>query len=122
MNRIRVLLATLPPLVSGLLTHLIQGQTDMEVVDAVSEPVQLLLAVKDTRAQVVIVPLPGSGEIPGICSHLLAEFPDLLILALSLSGDSGFIYTAERVVEAPVNNILKAIRLAERSSTFPSRD
>ena len=120
MNRIRVLLATLPPLVSGLLTHLIQGQTDMEVVDAVSQPVQLLLAVKDTRAQVVIVPLPGSGEIPGICSHLLAEFPDLLILALSITGEAGFIYTAERVVEAPVNNILKSIRLAgKREDLYP---
>ena len=47
-KRIRVLLATLPPLVSGLFTHLIQGQVDMEVVDAVSEPVQLLVAVKET--------------------------------------------------------------------------
>jgi hypothetical protein len=46
--------------------------------------------------------------------------PDLLILALSLSGESGFIYTAERVVEAPVNNLLKTIRLAgKREHLFP---
>ena len=121
MKRIRVLLATLPPLVNGLLTHLIQDQPDMKVVDAVSEPVQLLVAVKDSRADVVVLPLPTSGEMPGICSHLLAEFPDLLILALSLSGDSGFIYTAERVVEAPVGNILKALRLAGSSEhPFPA--
>jgi DNA-binding NarL/FixJ family response regulator len=120
MKRIRVLLAALPPLVSSLLTYLIQDQSDMEVVDAIGEPVQLLMAVKDTRANVVVLPLPESGEMPGICSHLLAEFPDLLILALSINGESGFICTAGRVQEAPLNNILKTIRLAGRKALlFP---
>jgi hypothetical protein len=47
--------------------------------------------------------------------------PNLLILALSVSGDSGFTYTAEHLVKAPVDNILKAIRLAGRGEhSFPA--
>ena len=110
-------------MVSGLLAHLIRGQTDMEVAGEVSGPVDLLLTARRTGADVIVLPLPDSAEMPGVCSHLLAEHPDLLILALSVHGRSGFLYrrtvTVDPVAAPPVENILAAIRTAEGGTGRP---
>jgi hypothetical protein len=131
-NKIKVLVATMPSIAGGLLTHLIQSQSDMELVkpeqndmnsvepgqsdrvldEQMSKTVKLLVGAN--QADVVILPQPDSGEIPGICSHLLAEYPDLRVVVLSITGDT--VYTAERVLKAPVENILKAIRTAVRTN------
>src|ERR1700756_5385427 len=79
-NKIRILLANRPQLLYESLENLIQCQTDMEVVGEVFDPVELLLMVGRTQADVVVIALPSSDEEPGIFSHLLAEYPQLLIL------------------------------------------
>jgi DNA-binding NarL/FixJ family response regulator len=116
-KKIKVLLAQLPPIVSGLLAYLIKGQPDMEIAGDVSGAVELLLATKRTAANVVILPLPDSGDVPGVSTHLLAEHPDLLILMIAVQGKTGWAcrrrITLEPIEATPVENILMAIRTAE---------
>jgi DNA-binding NarL/FixJ family response regulator len=100
---VKVLLANGPEALPTGLAMLLQQQSDIEVVGTVLDPVNLLVAVGDTQADVVVMALPDSGEMPGICSHLLHEYPQLLILALSPAladmSDEG-ILTAMRRVKA----------------------
>jgi DNA-binding NarL/FixJ family response regulator len=91
-NKIKVVLAINPGLLRDFLRELIQCQTDMEVVGEVVDPVNLLLAVGETDADVVVVTLAASGEAPGICSHLLTEYPQLFILALSPERERAFLW------------------------------
>ena len=67
----KVLLANEPEAVRTGLATFLQQQSDIEVVGTVLDPIELLVAVEDTQADVVIVTLPDTGEMPGICSHLL---------------------------------------------------
>jgi hypothetical protein len=127
-KRIKVLLAEeLPPIVNSLLTYVIKGQTDMikvepdmiKIDEDVSGTVKLLLAARSTTANVIIMPMQESNAIPGVCTHLLSEHPDLLILGISIHKRPhdtkwGVAYRreiTEDTIEAPlVENLLQAIR------------
>jgi DNA-binding NarL/FixJ family response regulator len=84
-QRIRVLLANdhliIPDSIRAL-RNLVEEQQDMEIVGDASGPTRILQEVGRTRAHVVIIAHEGSGE-PGLCSHLLACYPDLTILNVS---------------------------------------
>jgi DNA-binding NarL/FixJ family response regulator len=116
-RRVRVLLADIPHLLRASLERLLQHHRDIEVVETVIDPVELLIAVEDTQADVVVVTLPDSGEMPGICSHLFAEYPQLLILALSSDRTRACIYkqvtAVEQLIDTSEEEILKAIRQAK---------
>ena len=67
-----------------------QGDIDVELVEP--DAVEILTAVERTGADAVVVTLPESGEDPGLADHLLFEYPDLLVIALSPSEKEGFVY------------------------------
>ena len=113
-SRIRVLLATKSRELCEPLRSLIQSQMDMEIVGEAFSPVGLLLAVDQTKADVAIIEMLDSDQNPGICSHLLAEYPDLLILALTPERESAYLFCQkiikEPLCEASDEDILLAIR------------
>ena len=119
--RVKVLLADMPHALRASLEELLQHHNDVEVVGTVLDPVELLIAVGDTQADVVVVTLPDSGEMPGICSHLFAEYPQLLILALSSDRTGACIYkqvtAVEPLIDTSEEEILKAIRQAKANIT-----
>jgi DNA-binding NarL/FixJ family response regulator len=125
-SKFRVLLAATPPLLAALLTDLIQRQGDMELVGKTGfERVDLLLAVRECEANVVIMPLTDSVDVPGIFSHLLAEYPELLILVLPTKSEYGFVYHRQGISKRPVmvatgDSILKAIRAGNPSNMMLS--
>jgi len=47
----------------------------------------LLLAVKEEEPDVVVVELRG-GRLPGECSHVLAEEPHVMVLALGTAAEA----------------------------------
>ena len=61
-HSVKVLLANRPEALPISLATLLQQQSDIEVVDTVLDPVELLVAVEDTQADVVVVTLPDSGK------------------------------------------------------------
>jgi DNA-binding NarL/FixJ family response regulator len=118
---VKVLLANRPEALRISLATLLQQQSDIEVVDTVLDLIGLLVAVEDTQADVVVVTLPDSGEIPGICSHLLYEYPQLLILALSSARTRACVYrqaiTVEPLADISDEGILTAVRRVKAGST-----
>jgi hypothetical protein len=64
----------------------------MVIVGEAYDPVDILLTVADTEAEVILLDLLDPDVDPGICSHLLIEFPNLLVLALSLDRKQGVLY------------------------------
>lgn len=100
------------------LKKLIEAQHDMSIVkDEELEPLELLLAVRETKPDVVVLGLPDTGETPGICSNLLAEYPRLLVLGLSRQRDHAFLYQQsilkQSLRETSDRCILSAIRTGE---------
>jgi len=64
----------------------------MRIVCEVSRPIDLLLAVRETGAQLVFLSLPRSADNMGVLSHLLMQYPDLLVIALSALSSSARMY------------------------------
>ena len=82
----------------------------------VIDPIKLLLAVRLTPVDVVIVtPLKSNGE-PKICSHLLKEHPRLKVVTVSAEGEAACLYQSGlpmlRIDEPCGQSILGAIREA----------
>ena len=118
MEKLRILLANQPRMHRELLRQLITQQLDMDVVAEELDPVQLLLTVRQTEADVVVLTLPKSGEDPGLCSHLLSEYPNLVVLALSGVQDDASLYRLEivrqRLASTADGPLLAALRQATR--------
>jgi len=68
------------------------------VVGEALDPLEVLLAVRRTEADVVVTTLPSSRE-PGISSHLLAEYPQLVVVALDPEGHRAILYRQVLVKE-----------------------
>lgn len=98
MSTLKVLLANRPKMLRELLRDLVCQQPDMDVVGEALDPLEVLYSVRKTEADIVVTTLPRSGE-PGISSHLLAEFPELLVLALAPAGDRATLYRQVVVTE-----------------------
>ncbi len=114
MQKIKVLLASRPKLLSEVIRNMIARQPDMEVMGEVLDPIELLLAVKTTAAEVVIVTPLDSEQEPRLCRRLLADYPDLKIVTLSRTGEAATLYESgsrqQRIIEPSEQSILGAIR------------
>ena len=121
-HSVKVLVANRPEALRTGVATFLQQQSDIEVVGTVVDPVELLVAVGDTQADVVVMTLPDSGEMPGICSHLLHEYPQLLILALSSARTRACIYrqaiTGEPLTDTSDEGILAVVRRVKVGSTL----
>ena len=89
---VKILMVDVPSDLSSLLQDVIQRQQNMLVVGEAFDPIDLLLTVNDTDADVVIMGHPQADSMPGICTHLLAEFPILVILIVSTIDQRAFLY------------------------------
>lgn len=92
MQKIPIVLAVWPRMFRDALQALIDSEPDLEIVDDVLDPVDLLLAVKESGAQVVVMTVPISDETPPVCTHLLAEFPDLTVIGICPEAQTAVTY------------------------------
>lgn len=84
----------------------------MEIVGEASDFIDVLLKVGTTQAEVVAIDLPPSGEDSGLCSHLLAEYPHVKIVAVSEEGDRAVMYKTGMVrKDVPVTSLEKLANL-----------
>jgi hypothetical protein len=81
----RAVLRVDPPLLRDVFEHALR-QAGIDVVGSPADSIALLLAIRERRAEVVFLSAPEGSDpakAPGICSHLLNEFPLLKIVMVS---------------------------------------
>ena len=84
------------------------------MVGTVVDPIEVLVAVGDTEADVAVVTLPDSGAMPGMCSHLFYAYPQLLILARSSARTRACVYRQAITVEPLADLSDEGMRTAVR--------
>ncbi|HKR14758.1 MAG TPA: hypothetical protein VJT15_22015 [Pyrinomonadaceae bacterium] len=89
---VKILMVDVPSSLRNLLQGVIERQDNMLVVGEAFDPIDLLVTVNETDADVVIMGHPEAESMPGICTHLLIEFPILLILIISTIDQRAFLY------------------------------
>jgi len=114
-SKIRIVLAD-PMSIRRDVAEAIARQADMEVVGATVDAFGLLIALREREADAVI--LATDSEVSGLCSHLLAEYPNLIVIALSTGGGKAFLEQlcpARREITNPSEErVLAALREAIR--------
>ena len=76
-----MLLANHPVMVPDAIRRLVAEQKDMELVADCRGPMKILQETGRTKADAVILTQEGQNE-PGLCSQLLAVYPDLTIFSV----------------------------------------
>ncbi len=80
---IRVVVANLSSAILQTLTDQIKQQNDMELTGQAQDAVEVLTFVSENVDVLVLGAEQGyNGGLPGICSHLLTEYPRLKILVI----------------------------------------
>jgi DNA-binding NarL/FixJ family response regulator len=124
-KKIRILLANRPRMMREVLRKVFECQEDLEVVGEVLDPSELLVALRETETAALILGLTGSEE-PGLCSQLLAKYPNLSILGLTAAGETAFVEQLclrHRELRNPCGaEILSAIREAIGARCNPEKD
>jgi hypothetical protein len=94
----------------------IAASRDMHCVGAADSPMDVLDAAHTGHADVVVVPAPGD-ELPGVASHLFAEFPGIAVLAIGTTQAAMYRLEVQRrpIRDTSVRGVLAAIRSAMRS-------
>ena len=115
MPLVRVLLGCLPTSLQGAVSAAVRSQIDIEVVGVAIQPTALLLAAGELRPDVVVVGM-DCGGLPGVASHLVDQYPDLTVLAVSPDGRHALGYAVhervERVDTSSPAELVHAIRFA----------
>ena len=88
---VRVLVSNLSGVVQQVVTELIRQQPDMELVGEATGHLDTLLATS-ARVDVLILGHAALRPAPGLCSHLLGEYPTLKILVVTKQGDGAMLY------------------------------
>ncbi|HEX6367437.1 MAG TPA: hypothetical protein VF006_00810 [Longimicrobium sp.] len=97
--------------------HVFGHADDMEVVGEAGSPVELLLQAGRTAADLAVVELEDQA-LPGIASHLLAEYPDARVLGVSGDARRACLYEM-RLARVPLAGgpaLLDSLRGALRGS------
>jgi len=111
-KKIKILLANRPRMLREVVRKMIDVQPDMEVAGEVLDPVDLLVAVKDTVADAVILDLEDSEE-SELTSHLLVEYPNLTIVGVAPNGKTAFVRPRRQEIVDPTGpKLLEALRQA----------
>jgi DNA-binding NarL/FixJ family response regulator len=114
---IRVLLAV-PLAISHAFGQILAGTDDIEIVGTATEGIEILLTTGASRADVVVIVMEGD-TVPGICTHLLAEYPHVKVLGVTGDIRRAVLYELQpRLVplgEMSPSGLPDAIRTAVRS-------
>jgi DNA-binding NarL/FixJ family response regulator len=111
---IRVLLAV-PSSLRNALHPVLSDADDIEVATTAVDALEILLAAGALPADVVVIVIEDEA-IPGIATHLLAEYPHLRVLGVTGDGQRAALYELEprqvSLGEISPSGLLDAIRAA----------
>ena len=124
MDKIRVLIGHHPLMVPDVLRQMIVDQDDMELVGECRGPMKILQETGKAKADVVILAQEGSEEL-GLCSQLLAIYPDLTIMSVDPALERVFTQQLcshrQRVDTDEQADIVQSMRKAVRDPCSESR-
>ena len=112
---IYVLVASVAGMLPKPVVQLIAQQPDMVLVGHAQSQIELLLAA-EKGIDVLVLGAEHATPLPGICSHLLGEFPDLRILVLAPGDEAATLYwlglRQQRLRQSAPMTVIEGIRKA----------
>ena len=125
---IRVVIADDHPVVRAGLRQIVAGQPDMQVAGESADGDGVLAVLAGTPADVLLLDLAMPGApFPGLLKHVLARYPTLRVLVMSMHPEDQFAGRALRdgaagylTKERTPQDLVEAIRKVTRGGTYVS--
>jgi DNA-binding NarL/FixJ family response regulator len=92
LQALRTILALEPGLIAESLRSAFAQHPEIDVLCEAHDALSLLLAARQHEPSVVVMGMSRRGGLPAVGSHLLAEFPELLIVGIDSRGESAFTF------------------------------
>jgi hypothetical protein len=108
-DQLRVLLGVGPPLLRDMLHTMLVEHGRFLVIDVEPRTIDVLVETRRCRVDVVIATLEQGSDVPPLVTHLLAEFPEVLVVGVSLREQSARIYHRNRVARTIADFTFAAI-------------
>jgi hypothetical protein len=102
----KILFSVRPPMLRDALARQLAAQPDVQIVGDVDDDLDLLLAVRATKADAIVHSWPGD-VMPAIYTHLLQEYPGLIAIGLTEEGEVR--HCQQRIIETPLANGLESL-------------
>ncbi len=100
MTRLRILLACPRMAKQQVWSNILSQDPEVELVEEADGGLEALLEAGYSGATVVVIDLPSSGRDPGLSSHLLDEYPNIKVVAVSEDGRNALKYETGIIREA----------------------
>lgn len=120
MQQKRVLILGDGKLLSVGVTKLLQKQPNIEVVTIEAGDPKALGKIRDSKADVVVVPSYDPAACPVEIGRILSEIPGAKVVVISLGSERTEmnVYKSERVVEASLEELIAAIEQADQQGVM----
>jgi|SRR5271165_5552658 len=86
MPTVKILLGDVPTEWRSILSELAEEDDEIQIIGEALDPVDILVKVKNLKVNVVVLSQTPEGGEPGICSHILLEYPNLPLILVPLAG------------------------------------
>ena len=122
----RVVLGTMPPLLGDIVRETLVRQSDVDVLAEVGSRGEIMSAVEQTGAHVVILGMSPDAwsSLSGLLRDLLAHHPRLTIIALASDGRSGYVYQLQprtiAIDDISPATLVQAVRATAAGDVHPS--
>jgi hypothetical protein len=114
-HSVRVLFGDLPADLHDAVSEVVAGEPDFELVGVAAKPSALLYAAGTLRADVVVVAAAG-GEMPGVATHLLDQYPGIRVVAVAPQAGTALVYAlaprVDRFTGSSPAELVRALRRA----------
>jgi DNA-binding NarL/FixJ family response regulator len=117
---IRLVLATMPPILSEIVRETLAGERDIEILAEVADADQLAAAVRRTGASVAVVGI-ATNRTRALVHELLAEHPRLRVVALASDGRTGYVHSLQPR-ESAITDISPRTLVAAIRTPRPAKD
>jgi hypothetical protein len=111
-KRVLLALSSKSAMLREALRHRLEQQPEIQLVGEVFNPVDLLVAVGETEAEIVIENWEASEGMPSIYTHLFDEYPPVKVIRLNSAHANALLYE-RRIVASPLpgtmENLLSVI-------------
>ena len=86
MAALRILLGDIADEWKSIVEEIARDNPDVRIVGREEEPLDVLLFAKSENVDVVLLSQEPDGIEPGVCSHLVLEFPNVAIVLVPVKG------------------------------------
>jgi hypothetical protein len=82
----RILLGDIAEEWKSMVEEIASGNPDISIIGQVQTPIDVLLCAKSENVDVVLLAQERDGSEPGVCSHVVLEFPEVAVVLVPVKG------------------------------------